>query len=134
MKPSFVFSSKLKWTCSIVVLAAVLQSAACGLDVIEFTVREKSRLSGIMRDQTGAAREDIPVELQCKDQSSKRVTSKQGEYDFGLLDPGACRIWISKSHSKLWRILKVTCSVGNCEIGKLELKWRPQTYDMKDGG
>lgn len=108
-------------------VVSLLATSGCGFDVVEFTVTEKSALAGVLVDATGAAREDIPLELRCGNQTVAKITNQLGQYDFGVLEPGTCKIWVGRAMRDVWKIKKVNCRNGKCQIDTLGLKVAMQT-------
>ena len=83
----------------------------------EFTVEHPAKLSGQLLDPQGAAVPNLKLDLQCGVAKALEVkTDLEGKYDFGVLQPGTCKIG---TPSKDWLPPKVTCDEHGCALENL---------------
>ena len=84
----------------------------------EFTVDHPAKLSGQLLDPQGAAVANLKLVLRCGANTVQLRTDLQGNYDFGVLQPGVCRIG---TPSNVWKPPEVKCDGRGCALQKLRI-------------
>jgi hypothetical protein len=100
-------------------LAAVMILAECNSkQYSEFTVTRATTLSGQLLDPQGAAVANLQLILRCGASTVQLRTGLAGNYDFGVLQSGICKI---RTPSKVWKPPEVKCDEHGCVLEKLRL-------------
>jgi len=103
-----------------VMLLAVVALHECGpKQYSDFTVEHPARLAGQLFDPQGATVPNLTLVLRCGEAKAQQVkTDLEGKYDFGVLQPGTCKIG---TPSKMWLPPKVKCDDRGCTLENLRI-------------
>jgi hypothetical protein len=84
----------------------------------QFTVNRPMKLAGQLLDPQGAAVPNLKLVVKCGSEKFERLTDMAGNYDFGILREGDCKIG---TPVKIWMPPEVKCGADACAISKLRL-------------
>jgi hypothetical protein len=83
-----------------------------------FKADREVRFAGQLLDSTGTVLPGIELVLGCSESQRRIRTDNLGNYDFGVIGPGDCRVGIA---SPYWLPPKVKCDQSRCWVDSLRL-------------
>jgi hypothetical protein len=84
----------------------------------QFTLDHPVKLSGQLLDPVGAAVANLKLVVKCGSATYERTTDLSGNYDFGVLPAGNCRI---RTPLQVWMPPEIKCDADACTLGNLHL-------------
>jgi hypothetical protein len=84
----------------------------------EFTVEHPVKLSGQLLDPQGAAVPNLKLVLRCGADTMQVRTDLEGNYDFGVLQAGVCKIG---TPGNVWKPPEVKCDERGCVLENLRI-------------
>ena len=103
---------------AVMLLAAAFLFECNSKQYSEFTVPRAERLSGQLLDPQGAAAANLKLILRCGATRIELRTNAAGNYDFGVVQPGTCRM---RTPNKSWLPPEVKCDERGCALEKLRV-------------
>jgi hypothetical protein len=84
----------------------------------QFTLEHPAKLSGQLLDPQGAAVPNLRLVVKCGAAKYERITDGVGNYDFGVLPAGDCKVG---TPVKTWMPPEIKCDAQGCALSKLRL-------------
>jgi hypothetical protein len=103
---------------AIMICAATLLFECGPKQYTQFTLNRPAKLSGQLLDPQGAAVSNLKLVVRCGRATYERTTDMAGNYDFGVLTAGNCKIG---TPAKIWMAPEVKCDAQGCALSKLRL-------------